>query len=147
MDARYAQKKLGGLLQGDKVIWLVIGLLAILSVLTVYSSAEALALRTGADTESFLIKHIVLLGAAVALHLPHGQLCQIRALVGDFIGGGHSFAVVYPIAGRNLQSSNALDSDSLYWGDLPDVGFCQNCLDHVHGAYLVADAAQSGTVG
>lgn len=67
MDIRYTQKKLGGLLQGDKVIWLVIGLLAILSVLTVYSSAEALALRTGADTESFLIKHIVLLGAAVVL--------------------------------------------------------------------------------
>lgn len=67
MDIKYTQKKLGGLLQGDKVIWLVIGLLAILSVLTVYSSAEALALRTGADTESFLIKHIVLLGAAVVL--------------------------------------------------------------------------------
>lgn len=67
MDIKYTQKKLGGLLQGDKVIWLVIGLLAILSVLTVYSSAEALALRTGADTESFLIKHIVLLGAAMVL--------------------------------------------------------------------------------
>ena len=67
MDIRYAQKKLGSLLQGDKVIWLVIGLLAILSVLTVYSSAEALALRTGANTESFLIKHIVLLCAAVVL--------------------------------------------------------------------------------
>ncbi|MGH1335250.1 MAG: FtsW/RodA/SpoVE family cell cycle protein [Aureispira sp.] len=67
MDIRYAQKKLGSLLQGDKVIWLVIGLLAILSVLTVYSSAEALALRTGANTESFLIKHIVLLCAAVIL--------------------------------------------------------------------------------
>lgn len=67
MDIKYAQKKLGDLLQGDKVIWLVIGLLAMLSILTVYSSAEALALRTGANTESFLVKHIVLLGAAMVL--------------------------------------------------------------------------------
>ncbi|BDS12853.1 FtsW/RodA/SpoVE family cell cycle protein [Aureispira anguillae] len=67
MDVKFIQTKVGALLQGDKVIWLVIGLLAIFSVLTVYSSAEALALRTGVDTESFLVKHIVLLCAAMLL--------------------------------------------------------------------------------
>lgn len=67
MELNQTNKRLSTLLQGDKVIWLVIGLLAIFSVLTVYSSAEALALRTGTDTESFLVKHIVLLIAAVAL--------------------------------------------------------------------------------
>lgn len=67
MDVKFIQTKVGALLQGDKVIWLVIGLLAILSVLTVYSSAEALALRTGVNTESFLAKHIILLFAAVVL--------------------------------------------------------------------------------
>ena len=89
MDIKYAQKKLGSLLQGDKVIWLVIGLLAILSVLTVYSSAEALALRTGANTESFLIKHIVLLGAAVVLiyichmvnYVKYGRLSVILLVI------------------------------------------------------------------
>lgn len=89
MDIKYAQKKLGSLLQGDKVIWLVIGFLAILSVLTVYSSAEALALRTGANTESFLIKHIVLLGAAVVLiyichmvnYVKYGRLSVILLVI------------------------------------------------------------------
>lgn len=67
MDVKFIQTKVGALLQGDKVIWLVIGLLAIFSVLTVYSSAEALALRTGLDTESFLAKHIILLCASMVL--------------------------------------------------------------------------------
>jgi len=72
MDVKFLQTKLGALLQGDKVIWLVIGLLAIFSVLTVYSSAEALALRKGTDTESFLVKHLVLLtGALVLMYICH----------------------------------------------------------------------------
>jgi cell division protein FtsW len=72
MDIKFIQTKVGALLQGDKVIWLVIGLLAIFSVLTVYSSAEALALRTGLDTETFLAKHIVLLsGSMILIYLCH----------------------------------------------------------------------------
>ncbi len=72
MDVKFIQTKIGALLQGDKVIWLVIGLLAIFSVLSVYSSAEALALRTGLDTESFLAKHIFLLfGAMFLVYLCH----------------------------------------------------------------------------
>ncbi|MCP4440547.1 MAG: FtsW/RodA/SpoVE family cell cycle protein [Aureispira sp.] len=67
MNFEYVRSKLGALLQGDKVIWLVITFLAIFSVLTVYSSAEALALRNGVQTESFLIKHIVLLSASMVL--------------------------------------------------------------------------------
>lgn len=89
MDLNHTQKRLSTLLQGDKVIWLVIGLLAICSVLTVYSSAEALALRTGTDTESFLVKHIVLLIAAVALiyichlvsYVKYGRLSAILLVV------------------------------------------------------------------
>lgn len=67
MDIKFIQGKVGALLQGDKVIWLVIFLLSMFSLLTVYSSSEALALRTGANTESFLAKHIVLLLCALGL--------------------------------------------------------------------------------
>lgn len=85
MELNQTNKRLSTLLQGDKVIWLVIGLLSIFSVLTVYSSAEALALRTGTGTESFLVKHIVLLIAAVALiyichlvsYIKYGRLSTI----------------------------------------------------------------------
>ena len=61
------KNKIGNLFQGDKVIWLVIGFLCIFSILTVYSSAEALAMRTGIGTEAFLIKHIVLIIASLFL--------------------------------------------------------------------------------
>lgn len=72
MNVQLLQSKIGARLQGDRVIWLVIGLLAIFSVLTVYSSAEALALRTGVGTESFLAKHIVLLlGAMLLIYACH----------------------------------------------------------------------------
>ena len=89
MALEQTQRRLGTLLHGDKVIWLVIGLLAIFSVLTVYSSAEALALRTGTGTESFLVKHIVLLIAAVALiyichlvsYVRYGRLSTILLVV------------------------------------------------------------------
>jgi cell division protein FtsW len=72
MNVKLLQTKIGARLQGDRVIWLVIGLLAIFSVLTVYSSAEALALRTGVGTESFLAKHIILLlGAMLLIYACH----------------------------------------------------------------------------
>ena len=72
MDVKLIQTKLGALLQGDKVIWLVIGFLAIFSVLAVYSSSEALALRTGVGTESFLVKHIFLLiGSLFLIYFCH----------------------------------------------------------------------------
>lgn len=69
------QKRIAALLQGDQVIWLVLGLLGIISILTVYSSAEVLANRNGVGTESFLVKHIMLLIASVVVmyiaHLIH----------------------------------------------------------------------------
>jgi cell division protein FtsW len=66
-DINILQSRIAALLQGDKFIWVVVGLLAIISVLTVYSSAEVLANRSNSYTESFLVKHLVLLGGAVLL--------------------------------------------------------------------------------
>lgn len=66
-DINILQSRIAALLQGDKIIWVVVGLLAIFSVLTVYSSAEVLANRSNSYTESFLVKHLVLLGGAVLL--------------------------------------------------------------------------------
>lgn len=86
MDIKFIRTKIGALLQGDKMIWLIIGLLSLLSLLTVYSSAEALALRKGTDTESFLIKHLVLLTGAIGLiyicHLfNHQKFARLSAIL------------------------------------------------------------------
>jgi cell division protein FtsW len=51
-------------LKGDKVIWLVIMLISIVSILAVYSSTSALAFKfREGNTEYFLIKHLILLAA------------------------------------------------------------------------------------
>ena len=50
--------KLFGYLKGDKVIWMVVLLLSIISILVVYSSSNALAQKfKGGNTEAYLIKH------------------------------------------------------------------------------------------
>src|ERR1700741_5299685 len=50
--------KLLNYIKGDRVIWMVVFLLSIISVLVVYSSSNALAQKYKAgNTEAYLIKH------------------------------------------------------------------------------------------
>jgi len=52
-------------LKGDKIIWLVVFLLGLISLLAVYSSTSALAFRyQGGNTEYYFIKHFFLLLAS-----------------------------------------------------------------------------------
>ncbi len=48
--------------KGDKVIWMVVLLLSIISVLAVYSSISSLAVKAGGNSFKFLIKHVMMLG-------------------------------------------------------------------------------------
>ena len=55
-------------LKGDKVIWMIIALLSMLSILIVYSSTGTLAFKNrGGNTESYLFKHVVILGVGLLL--------------------------------------------------------------------------------
>ena len=55
-------------IKGDRVIWAVSLLLAIFSVLVVYSSIVTLAYKyQGGNTEYYLIKHAVILGIGFAI--------------------------------------------------------------------------------
>lgn len=55
-------------LEGDRVIWVVTVILAVLSVLAVYSSISTLAFgEQGVSTESFLFKHLLMLGSGFVL--------------------------------------------------------------------------------
>jgi len=55
-------------IKGDKVIWVVVLLLSIVSVLVVYSAVVALAYRyKGGDTTSYLIKHVFIVGSGMVL--------------------------------------------------------------------------------
>lgn len=48
-------------LQGDRVIWMVAFMLAIISLLAVYSSVSTLAVKSGGGSFSFLLKHAAML--------------------------------------------------------------------------------------
>ncbi|MFK7932391.1 MAG: FtsW/RodA/SpoVE family cell cycle protein [Saprospiraceae bacterium] len=55
-------------LRGDRAIWAIIVLLAIFSILSVYSSTGTLAYkRAGGNTEFFLLKHVVILTGGLFL--------------------------------------------------------------------------------
>jgi cell division protein FtsW len=70
--AEILRNRVAALMQGDRIIWLVIAMLAIFSVLTVYSSADVLAQRNNTYTESFLVRHVVLMmGAVVVMYVAH----------------------------------------------------------------------------
>ncbi len=60
-------------LQGDKIIWLVVFLLGLISLLAVYSSTSALAFRyQGGNTEYYFLKHFFLiLGAFLVMFVVH----------------------------------------------------------------------------
>ncbi len=60
-------------LRGDRAIWAVIAVLAIFSILAVYSSTGMLAYREhGGDTEAFLIKHfLIVIGGLFLTYLAH----------------------------------------------------------------------------
>jgi len=55
-------------IRGDKVVWILVLLLSIVSILVVYSSVVALAYRYKAgDTEYYLVKHSVIIAFGLVL--------------------------------------------------------------------------------
>ncbi|MGZ3862899.1 MAG: FtsW/RodA/SpoVE family cell cycle protein [Bacteroidia bacterium] len=65
--------KLNSYIKGDRVIWVVVLLLFLISVLVVYSSSNALAQKSkGGNTEYFLIKHgLMCMMGLVIMYLVH----------------------------------------------------------------------------
>ncbi|HWY37864.1 MAG TPA: FtsW/RodA/SpoVE family cell cycle protein [Bacteroidia bacterium] len=65
--------KLNSYIKGDRVIWVVVFLLTIISILVVYSSSNALAQKSkGGNTEYFLIKHsLICMMGFVIMYLVH----------------------------------------------------------------------------
>ena len=55
-------------LGGDRVIWLIVLLLSMMSLLAVYSATGTLAYRKqGGDTEFYLVKHFMLMSGGLGL--------------------------------------------------------------------------------
>ncbi len=112
-------------LGGDRVIWMVAVLLAVISVLAVYSSIATLAYKYhGGNTEYFLIKHLfMVISGFVIMYYTHrlkfkyySRLSQIAIYVAAilllltlFIGVSINEAnrwLVIPVIGQNFQTSD-----------------------------------------
>lgn len=67
--------KLNAELKGDKAIWAIIVIMAVFSLLAVYSATGTLAYKyRGGDTEVFLVKHgLILVGGVVLTYLCHNM--------------------------------------------------------------------------
>jgi cell division protein FtsW len=60
--------KISAELRGDRSIWAVLAILAVFSLLVVYSSTGTLAYRErGGNTEAFLMKHLMIVGGGIFL--------------------------------------------------------------------------------
>lgn len=76
MNTNTLTNKLVNALYGDRVIWTVMVILGLFSLLAVYSATGTLAYKeTGGNTDSFLIKHGLILGLGILItyivHLLH----------------------------------------------------------------------------
>lgn len=112
-------------IKGDKVIWLVVLLLAILSVLAVYSSIVTLAYKyQGGDTLYYLFKHVIILVVGFGLMiLAHNlnykyysrisqiailisiPLLLITLLMGENINDASRWLVI-PVINQTFQTSD-----------------------------------------
>ena len=96
-------------IRGDKVIWIVVAILAIFSLLAVYSSTGLLALKKqGGNTEYYLMKQFIILGLGFTLmYLMHlvkytyySRLSQIGLILTI------PLLLVTLISGTNLNEAN-----------------------------------------
>ncbi len=106
-------------IKGDKVIWMVIILLSVISLLAVYSSSQSLAIsRQGGSTVYFLVKQtiILLLGLFIIIvthHIPYRYFSKLSQL---FFFMAIPLLLVTLLTGRDVHAARR-------WLDVPGTGF------------------------
>ncbi len=118
-------KRLLKYLEGDRVIWIVAVILAVFSILAVYSSISTLAFgERGASAESFLFKHILMLVSGFVLmyfahRIPYKYYSRLSQLliwlavfllvltlfIGIDINEAHRWLRI-PVIGQTFQTSD-----------------------------------------
>ncbi|MEO0042699.1 MAG: hypothetical protein RL329_2147 [Bacteroidota bacterium] len=110
--------RIGAELRGDRVIWMIVAVLALLSILTVYSSAGTLAFRErGDNTEFYLMKQILILSFGLFLtyifYLIHYQKFSAAA--------PYAMMIIIPLLALTLFFGKNINSASR-WLALPGIG-------------------------
>jgi cell division protein FtsW len=119
--------------RGDRVIWAIIALMAIFSLLAVYSSTGTLAYRErGGNTEAFLLKHGIILAGGLALtyfcHLIHYKRYSVWAPV--------LLALCIPLLSYTIMMGADIN-DAKRWIMLPFVGITFQTSDFAKLALII----------
>jgi len=120
-------------LKGDKAIWGIIVLLSVFSLLAVYSSTGTLAYKyAGGDTESYLIKHgLILLGGVFLAYICHLFDYMTFAKLAPFLLLGSIPLLVYTL-GYGVELN-----DARRWVSIPVVGLTFQTSDFAKLALIL----------
>ncbi len=110
--------KIVNYIKGDKVIWMVIVILAVISLLAVYSSSQSLAFGSANSTLYYLIKQVVILilglSAILVTHMvPYQYYSKLSQI---FLYVVLALLLITLIAGKDVNSARR-------WLSIPGTGF------------------------
>lgn len=120
-------------LRGDRVIWAIIAVLAMFSILTIYSSTGSLAYKLkGGNTEFFLLKHVVILGFGLILtylcYLVHYQRYNAVA--------PYLLAIAVPLLAYTIFMGSDINS-ARRWIEVPLTGISFQTSDFAELALVI----------
>lgn len=129
------QSRISSQLKGDKAIWLIVGLLALTSIVAVYSSTASLANRAETTATTFLIKHIILLfGGLVLMYVSHRVNYMRYARLSTLLLLGSSVLLVYTLL------FGVVIHDATRWVRIPIVGITFQTSDFAKIALIMYSA-------
>ena len=105
-------------LRGDRVIWAIVAVLAMVSILTIYSSSSSLAFqKQGGNTEYYLLKQVFILGIGLLIvyvfHLLHYKRFNVWA--------PYALAITVPLLVLTLAVGTEVN-DAQRWLEVPGLG-------------------------
>lgn len=120
-------------LRGDRAIWMVVALLAIFSILSVYSATGSLAFRErGGDTEAFLVKH----GFILALGLFLTYVCYVIHYTRYKIVAPYLLVIAIPLLVYTIAMGEDINQ-ARRWIELPFIGLTFQTSDFAKFALVI----------
>jgi len=126
-------KRIYAELKGDRVIWTILAVLALFSILTVYSATGSLAyLQKGGNTEAFLIRHgfIMLLGLFIAYMAYSVNYMRYK------IAAPYLMAIAVPLLIYTLFFGAEIN-DARRWIEVPFIGITFQTSDFARVALIL----------
>jgi cell division protein FtsW len=120
-------------LKGDKTIWVIVALLAMFSILAVYSATGTIAYQyKGGNTEVYLVKHILIISMGMALtyfcyRLLYMQYSKLAPLL---------LMIAIPLLAYTLFFGTEIN-DAKRWISLPGIGLTFQTSDFAKLALII----------